>query len=101
MRTKKIAGIGLGMVLMVLMWVGLVTGGKIHDAVNARDNDGHTPLASGDPLDNEQLPISLPQGAFLRGIAYGKSTFVAVGDFVILTSLDGITWTSRMSGSKN
>ena len=35
----------------------------------------------------------------LNGITYGKGTFVAVGDDTILTSPDGVTWTSIDSGT--
>jgi hypothetical protein len=38
----------------------------------------------------------------LRGVAYGNSTFVAVGDGgTIITSPDGINWTVRTSGTTN
>src|SRR5439155_10798304 len=34
----------------------------------------------------------------LKGIAYGKGTFVAVGYGTVLTSADGISWTQRAAG---
>ena len=38
----------------------------------------------------------------LYGVAYGNSTFVAVGnEGKILTSPDGVTWTTRTSGTDN
>ena len=37
---------------------------------------------------------------FLHGVTYGNGIFIAVGgDGTILTSADGITWTSRTSGT--
>ncbi len=42
----------------------------------------------------------LPQGNTLAGVTYGNGTFVAVGfPGVILTSPDGVMWTSRDSGT--
>jgi len=52
-----------------------------------------------------QGPLEHPEN--LYGITYGNSTFVVVGDNdsgsvgTILTSSDGITWTSRTSGTTN
>jgi hypothetical protein len=38
----------------------------------------------------------------LRAVTYGNGLFVAVGDSgVVITSSDGITWTSRTSGVNN
>ena len=38
----------------------------------------------------------------LWGITYGNSTFVTIGSSgTILTSSDGVTWTSRTSGTSN
>ena len=48
-------------------------------------------------------PYTAPSGSlYLNGVAYGNSTFVAVGQSgTILTSTDGATWTSRTSGTSN
>ena len=51
-------------------------------------------------LDNWHWRNPLPQGNNLNGIVYGNHTFVTVGDAgTILTSPDGVTWTSRSSGT--
>jgi len=55
---------------------------------------------------NRWFEPAMPCQTFLRGIAYGKNLFVAVGGSyfdepgVILTSPDGITWTRRHYGSR-
>ena len=44
----------------------------------------------------------MPQGNTLNAVTYGNSTFAAVGAAgTILTSVNGITWTSRTSGTTN
>ncbi len=61
------------------------------------DHDDGT--ASLDPLDNWVWRNPLPTGGKLLAVAYGNSTFVAVGeDGAILTSPDGVAWTQRTSG---
>jgi len=53
-----------------------------------------------DPLDVWHFRNSLTQNDY--GITYGSNTFVAVGyGGTILTSPDGITWTSQTSGTTN
>lgn len=58
-----------------------------------------------DPLDNWHLRNSLPVGNLLYDVTYGNGIFVAVGrndiahSGAIVTSADGITWTSRTSGN--
>ena len=55
-----------------------------------------------DSLDNWHWRNPLPQGTDLNSVAYGNNTFVAVGDSsTILASTDGITWTTRTSGTTN
>jgi hypothetical protein len=52
----------------------------------------------GDPLDNWHWRNPLPQGNPLYGVTYGNGIYVAVGsNGTIVTSADGITWTSRTS----
>ena len=59
-----------------------------------------TETASTDPLDNWHWRSPLPQGNGLSSVAYGNNTFVAVGPMsTVLTSPDGVTWTTRTSGS--
>ncbi len=53
------------------------------------------------PLDNWYWRNPLPQGNTLSGVTYGNNIFVAVGGGTILTSAEGISWTSRTSGKKN
>ena len=53
------------------------------------------------PFDRWTWRNPLPWGYNLFGVAYGKGTFVAVGDGVILTSPDGHTWTRRASSTAN
>ena len=58
--------------------------------------------AFADPLDNWHWRNPLPQGNPLQAVAYGSNTFVAVGNGgTILTSPDGVTWTSGTSGTGN
>ncbi len=53
-------------------------------------------------LNKWHLRNPLPQGSSLSGVTYGNGTFVAVGDTgTILTSSDGVTWTTRTSGTTN
>ncbi|MHB8523417.1 MAG: beta propeller repeat protein [Limisphaerales bacterium] len=54
-----------------------------------------------DSLDQWQSRNPLPQGNRLGGIAYGNNQFVAGGWYGPVTSPDGITWTSRTSGTSN
>jgi photosystem II stability/assembly factor-like uncharacterized protein len=59
-------------------------------------------VALADYLDNWHARTSPAAGVPLVGITYGNSTFVAVGESgTILTSPDGVTWTSRNSGTTN
>ncbi len=59
----------------------------------------HIEAASTDPLDNWVWRNPLPQPNLLSGVAYGNNIYVAVGYYdTILTSPDGETWTSRLSG---
>src|ERR1051326_515565 len=62
------------------------------------------------PTEGLPIPINSGAGYFrdtgttsdLLGVAYGNATFVAVGTAgTIITSSDGITWTSRTSGTTN
>jgi hypothetical protein len=55
-----------------------------------------------DPLNNWHWRNPLPHGLDIADVAYGKGTFVAVGDQgAIVTSFDGVTWTVvPSSGSK-
>lgn len=54
------------------------------------------------PLDTWRLRRSSSQDSILRGVTYGNGTFVAVGDNgTILTSVEGITWTTRTSDTAN
>ena len=56
--------------------------------------------ASAAQLDNWVWRNPLPQGNSLNSIAYGNGIYVAVGSGgTILTSADGVTWTSRTSGT--
>jgi len=51
-------------------------------------------------IDHWQWRSPLPQGNSLYSLTYGNGTFAAVGDFgTILTSPDGVAWTSRDSGT--
>jgi hypothetical protein len=60
-----------------------------------------TVTANGDPLDNWHNRTPANSGYFFD-IAYGNSTFVAVGGSgLVLTSTDGITWTKRNAGTNN
>jgi hypothetical protein len=58
--------------------------------------------AQSDPLARWSWRSPLPQGNPLRGVSYGNNTFVAVGDAgTVISSPDGVTWTSRNSGTSN
>ena len=68
-------------------------GGGSNESVNP-------PYPSSDALNNWHWRNPLPQGNPLRGVTYGNGIFIAVGyGGTILTSADGITWTSRDSGT--
>ena len=55
-----------------------------------------------DPLDQWNWRNPVPTGKPLSAIAYGNNQFVSVGDTgTIVTSPDGLTWTSRISGTSN
>lgn len=56
-------------------------------------------FARADHVDHWHWRNPLPQGKPLYGIAYGSGTFVAVGEYIVLTSPDGVDWTMRPSGS--
>lgn len=57
--------------------------------------------SNADSLDS-WYPRSSPVQVDLRGVTYGKVSFVAVGDSgVILTSPDGIAWATMTSGTQN
>ena len=61
-----------------------------------------TTTVPSDPLNNWHWRNPLPQGNTLNGVTYGNGIFVAVGDAgTILTSADGITWTSGTSGTNS
>jgi hypothetical protein len=61
---------------------------------------GLTSLGLADPLDNWHWRNPLRTDNTLNGVAYGKGSFVAVGDAgTILTSPDGVTWTGKNSGT--
>ena len=83
--------------------ISLITSGILIVSGCGGDNDQITnpPLPTPtSPLDNWQSRSALQEGIILRGIAYGNGTFVAVGgNGTILTSPEGITWTSRTSGT--
>ena len=61
------------------------------------------PRASGaDPLDVWQWRNPLPTGHPVRDATFADDVFVAVGDLgTILTSADGVDWTTRVSGVSN
>ncbi len=62
-------------------------------------SDAPPPATSSDPLANWHLRNPLPQGNFF-GVTYGNGILVAMGDVgSILSSPDGVTWTSRNSGT--
>ena len=57
-------------------------------------------LSSADPLETVHLKNLSSQGNPLLGVTYGNRTFVTVGaDGTILTSSDGINWTTKTSGT--
>ena len=76
-------------------FVGVGDYGKISKTTNAG--------SSWDNMTTGLSPYTAPSGSLsLRGVAFGNSTFVAVGQSgTILTSTDGETWTSRTSGTSN
>lgn len=57
--------------------------------------------ATGDTWTNQTAANSASTGGnILASVCYGGSTYVAVGqNGTIVTSLDGVTWTSRTSGT--
>jgi len=61
---------------------------------------GNSSTVPSDPLNNWHWRNPLPQGNPLNGVTYGNGAFIAVGaGGTILTSADGITWTSNTSGT--
>ena len=76
-------------------FVGVGDYGKIIKTTNAG--------SSWDNMTTGLSPYTAPSGSLsLRGVAYGNSTFVAVGQSgTILTSTNGTSWTTRTSGTTN
>ena len=73
---------------------------KILDINDIKDTSIQKAVGTGN-LDKWMLPKGYAYGN-LGGITYGNNLFVAVGvSGTILTSPDGITWTSRTSGTNN
>ncbi|MCK4708921.1 MAG: fibronectin type III domain-containing protein, partial [Gammaproteobacteria bacterium] len=90
---------------------GLTNGINYTYAVLATTSAGSSALSAADAARPKLPPPGLsdwqwlnptPQGNTLHTIISDGSQFVSVGDYgTILTSIDGATWTTRISGSRN